>query len=443
MSYIIDSSGTSKVVKAHEQIFNDNGIGYITIFPISRSGGEGANWHVITTGCYALIINGRFYRVVTEIELLNELLRLQENGIYCVGILVHHIIRNDINELYSIIEKIDDVPIVYYLHDFYTCCPNPYLLRNDLTPCADRSQACDGCVYINKRDSHLKKIRRLFTLINGRVVFVAPSEYVKDKWLLFYPEYHEKTFVVPHQKREGTYLSLRDSEIQDENTPLRIAFVGAQKEIKGWDTYKKLVSNLRETYHRNYEFYYLGYGKEEIPGVKSILVQISEQGNDAMINALRDNSIDVVLLLSKCGETYSYTMYESRAANCYICTMKSSGNIAYSVSTHLWGSVLRTEEELTNLISDEETFRKRIYTWKKEVEPGPLRYLDNDEIVEFFDKDGKATIQWSKKRERMSKKAKRAILEKAFAISRLKNKTQLATVSRGNQWNKNDLTKGT
>lgn len=64
MSYIIDSSGTSKVVKAHEDIFRAKGIGYVAIFPISRSRGEGAEWHCTTTGCYGFTVDGQFVGVI-------------------------------------------------------------------------------------------------------------------------------------------------------------------------------------------------------------------------------------------------------------------------------------------------------------------------------------------------------------------------------------------
>ena len=67
MSYIIDSSGTSKAVQAHESIFIAQGIGFIAIFPISRSSGEGSSWHVKTTGCYA-VIDGQFIGVMTAIK---------------------------------------------------------------------------------------------------------------------------------------------------------------------------------------------------------------------------------------------------------------------------------------------------------------------------------------------------------------------------------------
>lgn len=157
MSYIIDSSGTSKVVKAHEDIFYANGIGYVAIFPISRSRGEGANWHCTTTGCYGFTVDGKFVGVMTAKEVLNTLLEFDKAGKICIGILLHHIIRNDIDEVKWILEKIENVPVVYYLHDFYTCCINPNLMKNDIQSCIDRDIPCEGCCYLGKKKNIWKK----------------------------------------------------------------------------------------------------------------------------------------------------------------------------------------------------------------------------------------------------------------------------------------------
>lgn len=55
---------------------------------------------------------------MTAKEVLNSLLEFDKAGKTCIGILVHHIIRNNIDEVKWILEKIEDVPVIYYLHDF-------------------------------------------------------------------------------------------------------------------------------------------------------------------------------------------------------------------------------------------------------------------------------------------------------------------------------------
>lgn len=55
---------------------------------------------------------------MTAKEVLNSISELDRAGKNCIGVLVHHIIRTDIAEVEWILEKIKDVPVVYYLHDF-------------------------------------------------------------------------------------------------------------------------------------------------------------------------------------------------------------------------------------------------------------------------------------------------------------------------------------
>ena len=418
MSYIIDSSGTSKVVKAHEEMFKSHGIGYVAIFPISRSGGQGAEWHVKTTGCYAFIINGRFVHVMTATEVLNALQQLQKEGKLCTGILIHHVIRNDIHEIQWILSKIQHVPVIYYLHDFYTCCINPNMLKNDNQTCVDGGVSCEGCCYAEKRKKHLQIMKNFLSSFGNRLEFIGPSDYVKERWTKYYPEYIDKITVIPHQKSSGEYWGNREP-IQN-NEPIKLGFVGSQIHVKGWDIFKKTVELLQE--HKcNYEYYYFGNGKEELPGVTNIKVDIASMGKDAMIEALKEKRISAVFLVCVWGETYSYTMYESHAANSYILTMKESGNIAYTVNKENWGLVFDNEEDLISMLLDETKFRTMVNEWKINAKPGPQKYLDNEDILKKFPETCDSCIQWKEQETSFLMRIKSALLNKVYTKLRLSN----------------------
>lgn len=417
MSYIIDSSGTSKVVKAHEEIFTNIGIGYIAIFPISRSRGEGANWHCITTGCYGFTINGNFVGVMTIKEIINKLLEMNDNGKKCIGVLVHHIIRNDFNEIEWLLERITNVPVVYYLHDFYTCCTNPNLMRNDVESCINQDISCEGCCYQKGRKEHLEKIHRFIKSIENRIIFIAPSEYTKDHWTDFYPEYKDKTVVIAHQKTVGAYKGNKQRIL--ENEPLALGFVGAQKKIKGWNIFTKAVVEAQKL-GCNYKFYYFGNGKQQIDGVESVLVDIATQGKDSMIKKLREKQIAAVFLVCVCGETYSYTTYESNAANCYILAMSTGGNIPYTVEKNNWGQVYLSENDLIQNVLNENSLRKKINAWRNIARPGAAEYIDNNEIITLFDLKGEpAILAEERQKETCYNIVKRIILEKLFIATRL------------------------
>ncbi|MPM49863.1 hypothetical protein SDC9_96596 [bioreactor metagenome] len=418
MSYIIDSSGTSKVVKAHEDIFVEAGIGYVAIFPISRSSGEGVNWHVRTTGCYAFVINGQFRRVMTAKDVLNSLLELQKTGKNCIGILIHHIIRNDIAEVKWILEKIQNVPVVYYLHDFYTCCINPNMLKNDTESCVDGNVSCEGCAYAEKRAVHLKVIEDFVSKFQDRITFVAPSDYTRNRWLTYHPQYEDRSLVILHQKCIGEYLGNKEPIPEDQ--PLRLGFVGTQTHVKGWDIFKKVVAATQKA-GCNYEYYYFGHGKEQIPSVKNIPVEIAKQGKDAMIKAIQEKRISAVFLVCVWGETYSYMMFESHAANSYIFTMRQSGNIAYTVEYEKWGRVFDSEEDIIQALCDEKMIRADINKWKLESAPGAKEYADNNDIVTIFSADSNGKIIWKRSNNSIIHFAKAAALNIIFKRTRLKN----------------------
>lgn len=417
MSYIIDSSGTSKVVQAHEDVFKAYGTGYVAVFPISRSSGEGVNWHVKTTGCYAFVIDGQFVNVMTVKEVLNSLLQLQERGKNCIGVLIHHIIRNDIAEIQWMLEKIQNVPVVYYLHDFYTCCINPNMLKNDTESCVDGGVSCDGCVYKDKRRNHLKTINSFLRSFGGRLSFAAPSEYVKNRWVTYHPEYADRVTVIPHQKSIGQYTGNKD--VITDNEPMRLGFVGTQTHIKGWDIFKRTVAKLHEA-GCNYEYYYFGHGQEQLPGVTNVPVEIAKMGKDAMTRAIQEKRISAVFLVCVCGETYSYTMYESHAANSYILTMSKSGNIAYTVNKEKWGAVFETDDELIDALLDEKTFRTTVNQWKTEAEPGAAEYEDNDEIVRSYHDTQKGIISWQKAHNTPGQLIKQTAINQIFQMTRLR-----------------------
>lgn len=380
--YLRDSSGTSKVVKAHEDIFLHEGYEYVVMFPISLSRGNGAERRTITTGCYGLAVDGTFRGIFTPNQVLRYLSDQQEAGKVIAGVLIHHIIRSRISEIKYIVERIECVKVVFYLHDFYTCCFNYNLLRNDETSCVGKMDMCKGCSYEKLRKKHMPEVADLFRSIENRVAFVAPSDYVRNQWGKYYPQYAEKAVVISHQKSEGQYEGNRN--LLSHAAKIRIGYVGAQTKPKGWEIWKDILDKLPNA-KEDYDFYYFGNGLEEIEGMTKVCVEIHRQGKDAMIQALRDNQIDVVLLGSVWGETYSYTLYEAHAANCYVLAMETGGNIAYTVQHENWGRVFNSNEDIIDFLSDKTSVVELLNKWNQEVAPGAMLYHDNDDIIELYE----------------------------------------------------------
>ena len=389
--YMRDSSGTSKVVKAHEEIFTHAGYEYVVMFPISLSRGTGAKRRTLTTGYYGLALNGDFLGVYTKTQILKFLFEQQKSGNVIAGVLIHHVIRSRISEIKHIVERIKHVKIVYYIHDFYTCCINYNLLRNDETSCVGYMNMCKGCSYEALRSKHMADMASLFQLFEKDTLFIAPSAYVRERWLQYYPQYAGNVIVISHQKSEGQYEKNRD--LIARSNKVKVGYVGAQTKQKGWDLWNDILKRLPDA-KDNYEFIYFGNGSEKLDGMKKVSVEIHRQGKDAMIRALRMEKIDIVFLGSVCGETYSYTLFEAHASNCYILAMETSGNIAYTVQHEDWGKVFRSSDDIIAFLRNKEQVVDTLNAWKKETNPGAMRYIENDEILKVFEDEISGTVNY-------------------------------------------------
>jgi hypothetical protein len=114
--------------------------------------------------------------------------------------------------------------------------------------------------------------------------------------------------------------------------------------------------------------------------MKWVNVSVSMDNRFAMVEALKDNKIDVAFLWSLCPETFSFTLYESLAAGCFAVTNKDSGNIqSYLKQNTKRGLVLENEESLFKLFSgnDLDTLVKDYQ--KNGIPRGELSYFSGGE----------------------------------------------------------------
>lgn len=89
----------------------------------------------------------------------------------------------------------------------------------------------------------------------------------------------------------------------------------------------------------------------------------------AMVESLRWNQIDVVVLWSNVAETFSFTLHEALAAGCYILTNPKSGNIQdYIRHNPERGMVLEDEEALIELF-ESGTIVEKVEQYQKNGKP--------------------------------------------------------------------------
>lgn len=365
--YTIGYGGTDKVILAHQRILNNAGYNVIHLSSCSEFSDKGW-WHVLLNGVFrGIYSNNRLKRFIFE---------YQESGNKLFDIFIHHL--KDVNSD-SLQELLDycDVPIVFYLHDYFTICPKNGLIKEDGTFCGNgfpSKNKCGSCAYYLESKDLLKKTKNLLSKYQDRLIFIAPSDAAKNVWLKDYPEYSDKIKVIYHQNIVGEYKDNNDIISNDE--PIRIGFVGYQRPLKGWKQYKNAVEKAHSL-NLNEEFYQFGWGDEELPYVEQVDVDF-KTSMTAMTDALRSKKIHCAVIWSMWPETYAYTYYESMAANCFIITNDLSGNVCSQVKTRNNGIV---SDDLSDTLCDEKKLRALINSFRKNSHITPYELNENEEFI--------------------------------------------------------------
>lgn len=238
-------------------------------------------------------------------------------------------------------------------------------MRNDKTFCGApivESNSCLICRYSVLRKFDHERFKKLFDKYDFTYYF--PSEFAKKLWLRSFDEVNEKLFVNNHFKMTDTESRVDHKFSQRKNnSSLRIAFVGHHDPKKGWFVWRDFIDN-RTDISSKYECFHLGKtnsaGRE-----KHFNVSVSPGNRLAMIDALANNKIDIVLLWSIWPETYSYVLHEAVAAGCYVLTHENSGNVASEVEKNNWGKIFESIDDLYAYLESPDNVK--------------------DDIVEFFE----------------------------------------------------------
>lgn len=353
-NYLKSNGGTDKVILEHQTFFNQNGVSYIFLYPFKRK------YFGIDILAYSVILDGiEIAEYLPKEKIYNYLKLLHEQNFSFQGFFIHHLMGNSVESLRWLLGAIQ-IPVYIYLHDYYTCCPQYNLLRNDEYFCDPLSNSqCHYCQYDEMAQHNRLEFRRLLDDVKECLIVIAPSQKCAQIWIHFYPEYASNIHVIPHQKM--IKLDRNDRKI---NQRLRLAFIGRQVYCKGWLDWKKIVE-LINTNNLPYDLYYFGTGSEQLKNVKNSVVMFKVGNTNAMIDALTENHIDVVALLSNWPETYSYTLYEAVSANCYVLTNSDSGNIEHEVISNMWGTVYNSDKELVELVLDYDKMRQFVLDYRK------------------------------------------------------------------------------
>lgn len=276
---------------------------------------------------FVLTINGRREGVACLPDLLQGLSEAQTGG-RGVQLIVHHLMGASIPAVRALARACSGGRVIAWVHDFFTLCSNPLLLRNDLTFCrapSAASSACLVCCYGGERESHVAQVAGFFAEFEPFVV--SPSQAALDLWRERSAYPHAGAVVAPLAKL-GEGQATRHGP--DKETPLRVAHLGAASHHKGWATFRALVERFADD--PRYEFFRFGHGQTRIPGLTEVLVNVTPDNRTAMIDAIVTHDVHVVINWSNCYETFSFTTIEALASGAYVLAREGAGNVGPLIS---------------------------------------------------------------------------------------------------------------
>lgn len=263
---------------------------------------------------------------------------------------VHSLLGHSAKAIAELHARLDVHRSLFWLHDYFSLCPSFVLLRNGIDYCGAppaESAACAICRFGDGRLIHSKLMQDLFSEIQFDVV--APSRTALEVWRSASSLQSVSEIVLPHSEFED--LPREQPAAADVNdSAIQIAFLGHPASHKGWHTFLRLLDD--KEIPPQFQFTHFGAGVPAHKRTKFVSVSVLDGNEGAMINALRRERIDIVLLWSIWPETYSLVAHEALAAGCNIICSRQSGNIAKIVRDTARGLVFDSDDELIQALKD-------------------------------------------------------------------------------------------
>lgn len=363
-NYIHGTGGTGKVVLEHQQVYRQHGISYFHISPFEKT----VKGRKVVSGLYNVLLDGVDLGIFSEKQVMAYLYKLQKQEWVLDSIVLHHLVRCDLGFISKLCRS-STCPIVFYIHDYYSICPNHTLLKNNEVFCGYEQPSdakCAGCAFSSLQRINYSRIREFMKDFQKRVIPIAPSSCALKIWEQAYPEMAGRGRVISHQITNN----MIDTSVKM-NQQIRIGYVGAQIPYKGWEQWCEFEKFCTAN-NLPYELYYFGKYPYHSERVKYVYVNVNKDNPTAMSDALRENNIDVAFLFSIWPETYSYTYFESWSAACAVITQKDSGNIADMVKKNENGIVYMNIKEFMEDAINPEQFGASIHRCREKRRPVQL-----------------------------------------------------------------------
>ncbi len=322
-NYLAISGGTQAVIADEQRKYNGGGWTYLHLSP-TRAGPTLAE--IGRAPMLRMIHDGVGIGVAETAEIVAAMASLPLARIF----IVHSLLGHEPNDVAALSEAVDAARNIFWAHDYFAACEGFRLLRNGLAFCAappPESMACHVCIHGDTRPTHLARIGALFDRVSFEMV--APSPLARDIWTsatrlpVRAARAHPHCRLVPVADRAPP---------QARGDAVRVAYVGMPDTHKGWPLFQDLVGVMGAS--PDYTFYHFAdaHALRPLRDLRGVAATVRPDAPLAMVAALRDARIDLVLMLSPWPETFSLVTMEALAAGAEVLALATSGNAAALVA---------------------------------------------------------------------------------------------------------------
>ena len=306
---------------------------------------------------------------------------------------IHHMYRHYF-DLYDVLQE-KQMPYIVTLHDFYFTCPTILLLENGEKYCVDNEHRdCKNCLnkVLGLDCNFTEEWRKLAgALLKNAKEVIAPTNSAKEIYNKFYSDVN--ITVIEHGMNKEDFEEAK--EIPKRTERKNIAFIGGLNNSKGLGYMKYLIEKVNND-ELPYNIHLFGQAVEwEINMSKKNYIFHDTYNRNEIAKLLKENNIDLVLLLAIWPETYCYTLTESAIAEIPVLAL-SYGALEERIKENGIGWLLpkfASDEDVENKIKEifenEEEYQKIVSNMKKYKEN--LRTIEEmskyySEIYSQFDK---------------------------------------------------------
>lgn len=338
--------GTQFCIEREAAAAQDAGIDYLNLHPTTalRTLASPSDFEGLEL---TAVLNGEKVGNTTYGALRESLARFARRG-GVTNFVFHQMLGHSPEGLLALAEAAGERDCWLWAHDFFSLCPNYNLLRNGVSFCgapALDSAACGICASGKVRRDHLARMHALFDGLNVHVL--SPSQVTADFWSSRAPFRPSRVDVAPHVSLGWEDRTRPLTRALNPGGPLRIGYLGAPLPHKGWELFTQLFSEFHSDLA--IEFVYLGsYDITEAMEVHPVNVTLETP--TAMIEAIEEAGLDLVVHFAVWPETFSFTTFEALAGGAGVITNPGSGNVAAIVADTGLGAVLDDYAALSEFV---------------------------------------------------------------------------------------------